>query len=199
MTDSLQITCDNMALGDDGKMRLFEAMHSGFTDLSNDPTEVVARIHPVKQKTFDEIVNGAHIEVRVRNNRGGETSVTIHDDITLYVNQPTGGEPHPLSYASIMARHRRSFGEVHARGFDANAEPLIRQMPDRSFRLVFCTMPPRAHALGDAFNMNDFAKRLIKLTDAKITWDDRDVFHIESAKEADIRAILQFLQTYGKD
>lgn len=199
MSDSLQITCDNMALGDDGKMRLFESMHSALADLSNDPTEVVARIHPAKQKTFDAIVNGANIEVAVRNNRGGQANVTIHDDILLYVNVPGGGEPHPLSYASIMGRHRRSFGEVHARGFDANAEPVIRQMPDRSFRLVFCTMPPRAHVLGEAFDMNDFAKRLIKLTDAQITWDDRDVFHIASAKEADIRAILQFLQSYGKD
>jgi hypothetical protein len=121
-------------------------------------------------------VNGANIEVAVRNNRGGQANVTIHDDILLYVNVPDGGEPHPLSYASIMGRHRRSFGEVHARGFDANAEPVIRQMPDRSFRLVFCTMPPRAHVLGEAFDMNDFAKRLIKLTDAKITWDDRDVY-----------------------
>ena len=100
------------------------------------------------------------------NSHGGQTNVTIHDDILLYVNVPGGGDPHPLSYASIMGRHRRSFGEVHARGFDANAEPIIR---------------------------------LIKLTDAKITWDDRDVFHIASAKEADIRAILQFLQSYGKD
>ncbi|WP_154668132.1 hypothetical protein [Pseudoduganella violaceinigra] len=179
-------------------MHLYESMYSGFCDLANEPMEIAARIHPSKRKVFDALVDGENIEIAVRNDHGELAKASIHRDITLHLNDRRGGI-RDVSYASVMGGNNAKFAEVHARGFDANGEPVIRQMPDRSFRLVFCTMPPRAHVLGDAFDMDDFGARLTRLTKARITWDDRDVFHIANAGEADIRAILHFLQTYGKD
>jgi hypothetical protein len=197
MSESLQVTCDAMTVGDDGKMYLHESMFSGMFDLPNNHAEIMARIHPAKRKVFDALVNGAHIEAEAKNKQGEPIKVPFDHDITVHVNQRYGGVRR-FSYAAMAAKHKHTYGEVQARGFDANCEPVIRQMPDRSFRLLFCTMPPRGHALGAAFNMDHFGASLVKLTNAKITWDDRDVFHIAHAGEADIRAILQFLLAYGK-
>ena len=197
MSESFHVSCDNVVWGSDGKMHVHESMFSEVCDLSGDLTEVVARIHPVKRHFFDALAQGAQIEVTARNPYGGMSTVAIAREVTLHVSGPDDAD-HSLDYASVMASHGRSFAEVHARGFDAGAEPVLRQMPDRSFRLVFCSMPPRAHVLGPSFNMDDFGGKLLALAKGRITWDDRDVFHIASASEAEIRAILQFLLTYGR-
>ncbi|WP_426167623.1 hypothetical protein [Pseudoduganella sp. R-34] len=197
MAESLQITCDATTVGDDGKMYLHESMFSGLYDLPNNHAEIVARLHPAKRKLFDALVGGEEIEVETKDAKGAVVKVRLDNDVTIHVNQRYGGVRR-FSYSSIIAKHARSYGEVQARGFDANCEPVIRQMPDRSFRIIFNTMPPRGHALGAAFNMDHFGAHMVKLTESKMTWDDRDVFHLPSATEAEIRAILQFMLTYGK-
>jgi len=197
MAEPLQITCDATTVGNDGKMYLHESMFSGMFDLPNNHAEIVARLHPLKRKLFDALVAGEHIETEAKNEQGVVVKVPLDNDVTVHVNQRYGGVRR-FSYASIIAKHARTYGEVQARGFDANCEPVIRQMPDRSFRIIFNTMPPRGHVLGAAFNMDHFGASMIKLTESKMTWDDRDVFHLPSATEAEIRTILQFLLTYGK-
>ncbi|KQZ40571.1 hypothetical protein [Duganella sp. Root1480D1] len=197
MADSLQITCDASVVGDDGKMYLHESMFSGLFDLPNNHAEIVARIHPAKRKLFDALIAGELVETETKDQTGATVRIPVDNDIMVHVNQRYGGVRR-FAYSTIIAKHARTYGEVQARGFDSNCEPVIRQMPDRSFRIIFNTMPPRGHALGAAFNMDHFGASMTKLTESKMTWDDRDVFHLPSATEAEIRAILQFLLSYGK-
>ncbi|MES2295800.1 MAG: hypothetical protein V4582_02105 [Pseudomonadota bacterium] len=193
-----QIVCDNTVLDGSGKVRIIESMHSALRDLSTDHDEVLARIHPVRRKFFDAVCAGEKVEVAMNAGNGGKHKVEVHRDISIRVNQPQGGVA-KLAYASLAGRGGGAVrGEVLGKGFDANAEPIIRQMQDRSFRLVFCTMPPRQHVLGEAFDMEAFGEGLVSSVKAKLVWDDRDVFYFETASADEVREILVYLRDYGK-
>lgn len=196
--DPVQLVCDNIVGDSLGSLKIVESMFSGICDLSTDFGEIAARIHPLKQRLFDAIVGGAQVEALVSDGRGGTRSASFNRDIELHVNQRGGGIAE-VNYAKVAGKLAQVIrGEVAGRGFDENAEPVIRQMQDRSFRLVFCTMPPRRHRLGAAFDMDAFGKALVANVKAKLSWDDRDVFYIERATEEEIRELLRFLMNYGK-
>jgi hypothetical protein len=191
-----QLVCDNMVLRDNGRPMIVESMFSAVCDLASDHGEILARIHPVKKQFFDLVHAGADIGTAMRAPDGRVVQTRLHNSIQIYVNK-RGGDMESLDYAVVTRSTSAATGEAHAHGFDAQAEPLIRQMPDRSFRLVFCSMPPRAHKLGDVFDMDHFGDALIKRCKADIRWDDRDVFWISSKATADdIREVLAFLKTY---
>ena len=88
--------------------------------------------------------------------------------------------------------------QLAVRGFDEGAEPVMRQMRDGSYRVVFCTMPPRSHALGAAFDVDGFGDALLNAVKAEVVWDDQDVIHVPAATEEEIREIYQFIVQYGK-
>ena len=192
-----QIVCDNLVQTADGRVAIVESMFSGSAELKTDRLEVLARIHPVKKQFFDGVLSGACASAEIPTDRGGRREAAFVPDIDIHVGGKGGAAK--LSYSAIAGLAPTNvIGEVHARGFDANAQPLIRQMADRSFRLVFCSLPPRSHALGARFDMDHFGAALIKHCAADIAWDDRDVFTIGKSAGADaIREILGFLQTYG--
>ena len=199
MGGGLQVVCDNIVADPLGGVKIVETMHSSVFNLSADYGEIAARIHPLKRELFDAILNGAEVAVQVRDGLGDLHSVPINRDIEIHVNRWGAGvaevfHTHVTGKEAVSVR-----GEARARGFDEGAEPILRQMQDRSFRLVFCTMPPRRHVLGEQFDMDAFAEALINGVQAIMVWDDRDVFHIPSATEEEIREILGFLYSYGRD
>ena len=199
MSGAYQVVCDSIVADPLGGIKIVEAMHSSVFNLSDDYGEIAARIHPLKRALFDAILNGAEVEVQVRDGNGELHSVPINRDIEIHVNRWGDGmaevfHTHVTGKEAVSVR-----GEAQARGFDESSEPVLRQMQDRSFRLVFCTMPPRKHVLGERFDMDAFAEALINGVQAILVWDDRDVFHIPSATEEEIREILMFLYRYGRD
>lgn len=194
--ETFQLVCDNMVLRDNGRPMIVESMFSAMCDLAADHGEILARIHPVKKQLFDLVHAGADVTTAIRAPDGRLVQTRLHHSIQIYVNKQGGGTE-SLDYAVVARSKSAATGEAHGHGFDAQAEPLIRQMPDRSFRLVFCSMPPRAHKLGHAFDMDHFGAALMKSCKADIRWDDRDVFWINNtATSADIRGVLAFLKTY---
>lgn len=198
MSGAFQVVCDNIVADPLGGIKIVEAMHSSVFNLSDDYGEIAARIHPLKGELFDAILNGAEVPVQVRDGAGELHSVPINRDIEIHVNRWSGGVATVL-HAHVTGKQAVSVrGEVRARGFDEGAEPILRQMHDRSFRLVFCSMPPRGHVLGERFDMDAFAEAMINGVQAIMVWDDRDVFHIPSATEDEIREILRFLYSYGR-
>lgn len=174
---SLKIRADNVVSRENGSLHIVESMFSAHCDLAADRLEVLARLHPVKKAAFDLLPPNCLIEV--------------------HVNRPGGGIK-TINYATIRKLAPTNvIGAVQGIGFDSGAEPLIRQMSDRSFRLVFNAMPPLAHPLGAQFDMDDFGAALIRCCAVKVDWDDRDVFYIDkSAGPGDIRAILGFIRDY---
>lgn len=196
-SEHIQIVCDNVVLRDDGALMLVESMFSSKGDLASNTGELLARLHPVKRRLYDRISSGAPVEVMMRVEDGRTVQSRIHSNIQIHINRPEGGIE-VLDYGSLTGRAASSAtGEAVARDFDAAGQPVIRQMPDRSFRLVFCSMPPRAHPLGDKFDMEHFGEALIRSCKVPVTWEDRDVFHIDkSASAEDMRALLRFIATY---
>lgn len=198
MVDKLQFVCDNVVADRSGRLKIFESMFSSFRDLSADLGELAARLHPAKKRLFDEIASGATVNVKVQGSLGNGGIQNFDPHITIKVNRPTGGMA-DIRYDDLSGKLAGAVrGEVTGRGFDENAEPVIRQMHDGSFRVVFCSMPPLHNALGDAFDMDAFGAALTTSVTAKVHWDDRDVFYIERANEAQIREVLHFLMNYGK-
>lgn len=140
---SLKIRADNVVSRENGSLHIIESMFSAHCDLAADRLEVLARLHPVKKAAFDLLPPNCLIEV--------------------HVNRPGGGIK-TIDYATIRKLAPTNvIGAVQGIGFDSGAEPLIRQMSDRSFRLVFNAMPPLAHPLGAQFDMDDFGAALIRL------------------------------------
>lgn len=197
-SEHFKIACDNIVMRDDGTLMLTESMYSAKGDLATNTGELLARLHPVKRSLFDSISAGKPVEVQARTPDGRSVSTRIHTQIELHVNRPTGGID-VLDYASVTERAENGvIGEAVGKGFDASGQPVVRQMRDRSFRLVFCSMPPREHALGDKFDMEHFGEALIASCKVPVTWEDRDVFHIDkSASAEDMRALLRFIATYS--
>jgi hypothetical protein len=179
----LRCKVDNLVRIDDHRFKVVEAMSSGKHALSTDLAEVIARIHPAKWQLFQEIAAGqvataATIEFKLKQ-RDGNITTLAWDQL-----------------ANATASTVR--GAVQAKGFDVSAEPVLRQMNDGSFRVVFCSMPPAHHPLGREFDVDKFGQALCQLAPDKILWDDRDVFIIERATEPEVRAVLNFLKTYGQ-
>lgn len=195
--ENFKIVCDNVVMRDDGALMLVESMFSSKGDLASDTGELMARLHPVKRSLYDDISAGKPVEVQTRTPDGRSVPTRIHTKIELHVNRPTGGIE-VLDYASVTRRAENSvIGEAVGKGFDASGQPVVRQMTDRSFRLVFCSMPPSEHALGDKFDMEHFGEALIASCKVPVTWEDRDVFHIDkSASADDVRDLLRFIATY---
>lgn len=195
--ESFQLVSDNVVMREDGSIALVESMFSGVCDLAADRGEVLARLHPAKTKFFDMVSSGAELQVQLQSAKGPATDARFHRNIEIHVNHPRGGIV-VIDYASLAKAPNRVIGEARGKGFDANAEPILRQMQDRSFRLVFCSMPPRGHRLGAAFDMDHFGAALMKSCKADIKWDDRDVFYIsKSATASDIREVLGFMAGYS--
>jgi hypothetical protein len=194
----LQLVCDHVVADRFGRLKIIESMFSGFHDLSTNQGEVAARIHPAKKRVFDAIASGSKVDVKVTGDLAGDATPSFDRDIEIHVNRPGGGIA-KLDYAEVAGKLAGMVrGEVTGRGFDENAEPVIRQMHDKSFRLLFCSMPPLKHRLGAAFDMDTFGAALSSKVKAKVNWDDRDVFYIKQASEDEIREILRFLMNYGK-
>lgn len=172
----------------DGSLRIIETMFSSVVDLSSDHAELVARLHPLKKKVLDKVLADS------RNAQAHEPRV----DIELHVNKLHGGGVQVFDYATLAHRgFGNIIGDAHGRGFEPGAEPVIRQLADRSFRLLFHAMPPRRHVLGAAFDVDHFSEQLVKCCGADIFHDDRDVFYIaKSARAEDIREIFAFLRDY---
>lgn len=173
----------------DGSLRIIETMFSSVCDLSSDHAELVARLHPLKKRVLDRVLGAG---------RPGSAEPAQRVAIELHVNMLHGGGVKVIDYATLA--HRRFgniLGDAHGRGFEPGAEPVIRQLADKSFRLLFHAMPPRRHALGAAFDVDHFSEQLVAQCDADIFHDDRDVFYIaRSARAEDIREIFGFLRDY---
>lgn len=191
-----RLTSDNVLFeGETGRIRLVEAMYSGALRLDLDPAEVAARIHPVKQRLFDQVIAGDRIEATLTDPDGRTRVWTVEGPIDLVVSSPGG--PVTLSYADVAGRHRSVVtDEVTGRGFDVDAEPVLRRMHDGSLRLVFCSMPPARHRLGSGFDLERFGEALVGEAGLDMSWDDRDVFVIPQATEAQLQALLRFIETY---
>lgn len=184
----VSIACDDTAVTADGSLRIIESMFSTVCDLAHDPAEVLARLHPLKKQVFDQVLTGnAHVQ----------TMPGRRVDIELHVSSLRGGVA-VLRYADLGRKKMDTvIGEAHGRGFEPGAEPVIRQMRDKSFRLVFHTMPPLHHALGAAFDPEHFCEALAAGCAADMHQDDRDVFYIaQSAGAADIKQIFAFIRDY---
>lgn len=194
--ETLRAVCDDIVMLDPSRPMIVETMYSARYDLAQDYCEVLARIHPAKKKFFDLVSSGGRVPVSVRDGYRPPVTVMLHDQIHIHVNRPDGRMA-ILDYAAVARSALTVTGEAQGRGFDADAEPVIRQMPDRSFRLVFFAMPPSLGRLGAAFNVDHFGEALLKATGAELRWDDCDVVWIApSAGADDIRALLRFLSVY---
>lgn len=195
--ENVQVVADNVLLREDGTLMLVESMFSKLSNLSVDTGELLGRLHPVKRRLYDRIANGEKVETTVELNNGRTVHARIHSGIEIHVNHPGGGIQ-VLDYTALIDSGANSvIGETAGRRFDAAGEPVIRQMHDRSFRLVFLSLPPKKHAFGGAFNIDHFGTALIRSSKAPVTWDDRDVFHIgASASKDDIFNLLHFVATY---
>lgn len=194
--DTLRAVCDDIVMLDPSRPMIVETMYSALFDLARDHCEVLARIHPAKKKFFDLVSGGRRVPVSVRDGYRPPVTVMLHDQIHIHVNGPDGGMA-ILDYATVARSAVTVTGEAQGRGFDADAEPVIRQMPDRSFRLVFFAMPPSVSRLGAAFDVDHFGEALLRATGAELRWDDCDVVWIApSAGAQEIRALLRFLSVY---
>lgn len=194
----LDLVCDKVAVDPLGGYKIVESMHSAVFDLAADYGEIAARIHPVKQKLFDAILNGTEVKAEVRTAQGELDKVSINRDIELHVNRAGGGVAE-VFYAHVTGKLPVGVrGQVVVKGFDAGADPVIRQMKDGSFRIVFCSMPPRRHVHGPAFDVDAFADALLNTVQATVVWDDVDVIHVPSATADEIREIYRFMLAYGK-
>lgn len=162
---------------------LVESMFSTVCDLASDRAELLARLHPLKKRHFDALLAAG----------GGAGAGAV----LLQVSTLRGGVE-TIDYASLAATPLGNVvGEAQARGFDAGAEPVIRQLRDKSFRLLFHTMPPASHPLGKAFDVDHFCDSLLQQCAADMHKDDREVFYIaQSAGAADIKEIFAFLRDY---
>ncbi|MBC7686243.1 MAG: hypothetical protein H7176_13595 [Bdellovibrionales bacterium] len=171
----------------DGSVRVIDSMFSQVCDLANDHAEVLCRLHPEKKRRFDSVLAEAA--------QAGAASQRV--DIELHVNHLHGGIA-VLNYAELVrTRHHNIAGEASARGFEPGAEPVIRQLRDKSFRLVFHAMPPAHHRLGEAFDPEHFGSALVASCSADMHQDDRDVFYIASSAGAEhIKEIFTFLRDY---
>lgn len=189
----LQLVCDNVVPDPLGGYKVVESMHSGVFDLAGDYGEIAARIHPVKQQLFDAILKGEEVLAPL-----GEATVALNRDVELRVNHPKRGLASVL-YAHVAGKLPVGVrGQLAVRGFDEGADPVIRQMRDGSYRVVFCSMPPRRHALGAAFDADAFFDALLNAVKAEVVWDDQDVIHVPAATQDEIREVYQFLLDYGK-
>jgi len=190
--------CDNVLFeGETGRVRLVEAMYSGVLRLDVDLAEVAARIHPVKQRLFDQVIAGDRIEATLTDPDGNTRGWTVEGPIDLVVSSPCGLVT--LSYADVAGRHQSVVtDEVTGTGFDLDAEPVLRRMHDGSLRLVFCSMPPTRHRLGSGFDLEHFGEVLIGEAGVEMSWDDRDVFVIPQATETQLQALLRFIETYDR-
>ena len=194
----LDLVCDKIAVDPLGGYKIVESMHSGVFDLAADFGEVAARIHPVKQKLFDAVLSGTEVKAEVRNAQGELEKVSLNRDVELHVNR-AGGSVAEVQYVHVAGKLPVGVrGQVPVKGFDAGADPVIRQMKDGSFRVIFCSMPPRKHPLGAAFDVDAFADALLNTVQATVVWDDVDVIHIPSASADEIREIYRFMLDYGK-
>lgn len=191
-----RLTCDHVLFDPEaGRVRLIEAMYSGVIRLDLDFAEVAARVHPVKQQLFDRVIAGDRIEVTLTDPEGRNGDWIVDDHIELHVSSPDG--PVTLSYADVAGQHRRVVtDETTASGFDPDAEPVLRRMRDGSLRLVFCSLPPARHRLGSRFDLEHFGESVIGEAGPEIAWDDRDVFLLPYATEAQLRAVLRYVEAY---
>lgn len=194
--ETLRAVCDDIVMLDASRPMIVETMYSARYDLARDHCEVLARIHPAKKAFFDLVSRGGRVPVSIRDGYRPPVTAVLHDQIHLHVNGPDGGMA-ILDYAAVARSALTVTGEAQGRGFDADAEPVIRQMPDRSFRLVFFAMPPSVSRLGAAFDVDHFGDALLRATDADLRWDDCDVVWIAPGAGAQaIRALLRFLSVY---
>ncbi|MBC7685721.1 MAG: hypothetical protein H7176_10890 [Bdellovibrionales bacterium] len=191
--NKLQLVCDNVVADPLGGYKVVESLHSGVFELASDYGEIAARIHPLKQQLFDAIVKGEEVEAQVDG-----VNVAVNRDVELHVNHPRRALAHVL-YAHVAGKLPVGVrGQLAVRGFDEGADPVIRQMRDGSYRVVFCTMPPRRHALDAAFDVDAFGDALLNGVKAEVVWDDQDVIHVPAATQDEIRELYQFLLNYGK-
>ena len=191
--NKLQLVCDSIVADPLGGFKIVESLHSGVFDLAGDYGEIAARIHPLKQQLFDAILKGEEVAAQVDG-----ASVVLNRDVELRVNHPRRALTSVL-YAHVAGKLAVGVrGQLAVRGFDEGAEPVMRQMRDGSYRVVFCTMPPRSHALGVAFDVDGFGDALLNAVKAEVVWDDQDVIHVPAATESEIRELYQFIAHYGK-
>lgn len=128
----------------------------------------------------------------------GQASVTLNRDVELRVNHPRRGLT-GVPYAHVAGKLPVGVrGQLAVPGFDDRADPVMRQMRDGSYRVVFCTMPPRSHALGASFNVDAFGDALLNSVKAEVVWDDQDVILVPAATKDEMRELYQFLLNYGK-
>ena len=188
MDEQVTIACDSTEVLPDGSLLVIESMFSNVCDLANDHAEVLSRLHPVKKRLFDQVVAGAATPQFMAGQR-------VH--VELHVNKLRGGVE-VLDYAALAhLPFNKVIGEAHARGFEPGAEPVIRQMRDKSFRLLFQAMPPLHHVLGAAFDADHFCEQMAARCAADMHLDDRDVFYIApTASAADIKQIFAFMRDY---
>lgn len=187
LEQEVAIARNNTVTGADGSVRIIETMFSSVCDLATDHAELVARLHPLKKRVLDKVL------------ASGKKTPQKRVQVELHVNILHGGGVKVIDYAKL-ARQKfdNIIGDAHGRGFEPGAEPVIRQLRDKSFRLLFHAMPPRRHALGAAFNVDHFSEQLVERCKADIFHDDRDVFYIaKTARAEDILEIFTFLRDYS--
>ncbi|MFZ6871589.1 hypothetical protein ACO0LF_05900 [Undibacterium sp. Di27W] len=194
----LQIVCDDVVVTNDGMIHLNEAMFSGAINLLNNPEEILLRIHPKKKAVFDSITDGSIHSIEVRDSASGKlVKQKINPQIKIHVNSPAGIVA--VNYADIAHTPMKSLvRDFQVQGFDDNAEPIIRLIKDGSLRVIFCTMPPKKNILGNAFDMDHFARQLQKNVSSQFAWDDRDVFYFKSSEPSNVREITNFISKFGR-
>ncbi len=185
--DSFTIACDNMFSTDDNTAHFIEAMFSEKFDLASDLPEMLIRIHPAKKTLFEHL----HRE-NLKERPGSERNV-----IEFNVNKSSGGIE-SIPYSRLRGVNpKKVIREVDVDGFDNNANPVIRELDNGSLRIVFCNLPPISYTGDSEFDMNDFGSKLLKSSEARIIWEDRDVFYVSHPIPETIDDIQKFIQNYS--
>jgi hypothetical protein len=207
------IRADNVVSREDGHL-LVEAMFSSVVDLTGPAENLAARLHPSKARAFEWIVTGQSPTVT---STGGQpepaaecvsADVNVVPDVQLHVNQPAGDTV--VRHFSECLEHSRQLlnqgscpgvqRTIVLAGFEPDGEPVLRQMQDGSFCLVFACLPPLATETdpekAKRFDMNAFGEEIQQALKVAVAWDDREVFVIPQPDKDTVERLQQFLAEY---
>ena len=171
-------------------MIIYEAMYSDIYELSQNPEELLLRLHPNKRESYNAMMDGsAQIE-----NAGKKISIK---DIYLRVN--SGTKDLNVKYSEIYQTPISQIKNTHhVKGFDATGEPIIYEMNDGTLRVVFSQLPPTNPRGGRKLNLDKLSFEFTFKIGCGITHDDREVFHVPNPNENTVKEIMTYLSEYRK-
>src|SRR5579872_5576627 len=211
--ETITIRADNLVERDDGSLWV-ESMFSGIAELSTASDEVIARLHPVKAKVFEWIVAQESPTVSATPSAisapalKSDPPLKFVPDVQIHVPNPAGGQfVHHFSDLRERSRKLTQTGAegnvrntIYLEGFDPGAEPVVRELRDESWLLIFGFIPPlvteRDPAKARSFDRNTFDAEVEKALGVPVAWDDREIFVIRQPATETLDKIRQFVRGY---